>query len=803
MTSFITSTFRRLRQNKLYASINVLGLAMGIGCVLLAVLYWKDERSFDSFHQKKKDIYRITTSMLEKKGGSISFSGETGQVQGPAFKAGVPEIMDYTRVLGGNISGDVLAGNKGLHLRLLFADESLFSIFTFPLLQGDPKTALKDISSVVITESAAKKLFNTTDVVGRQLQLDADPSARRLGKPMQITGVARDIPGNSSLQFDLLLPMRFLQLSFEDKAWLNAYLGTFVLLSPNADKKAVIAKMNRIYSVYAKDQLAENIRTYGFDPSISYGLQPLTGIHLHPLGTGVENGIANGSSPVFSYLMMTIAVFMLLMAGINFITTSMADSLRRAKEVGIRKISGASRTRIVLQFLRESAVSCFIAFLFAILLAKLALPVFNNLTNKHILVSDAFDGWLLLTLIGILSALILFTGIYPAWTLSRFNIKEVLYNKQKLSGRNFFGRSLVVLQFALSVFLLIATLVYYNQMDFIRTSDLGYNMHEVIQTQIQGDREIMPIYRFMRSQLAGEPSIKAVSLGGGQSVYEVKVADRSIEAIHKVIDENYLSVLEIPLRTGRNLLPSYSVDSSHSVLVNEAFVKAAHLEHPIGVQLRTDKNFDNEPKVIVGVTKDFHVGSLREPIKPMVMFMNSWYGHDILVKLEKTHQQEGLAALEKVYKTAIPQAVYEYHFLDELNAKQYQQEQRWQQVIGIATMLSIVICCLGLFGLAHLATHQRVKEIGIRKVLGATVTQIVTILSTDFLKLVLIAVLIASPFAWFVMNRWLRDFAYRINIGAWIFAAAGLIAVSIALASVAYQTIRAARANPVKSLGRE
>jgi putative ABC transport system permease protein len=803
MTGFIKITFRHLRQNKLYASINIIGLSAGICCVLLAVLYWKDETSFDSFHQKNPDLYRITTSMLDKKGGSRSITGGTGQVQGPAFKAGVPEVLDYARVLGGDISGDVLTENKSLHLQLVYADESFFNIFSFPLLHGDPTTALQDINSVVITESVAIRLFNSTDVIGKQLQLDADPSAKRLGKPMVITGVAKNIRENSSIHFDLLLPMKFVQLSFEDKAWLNAYLGTFVLLRPNADKNAVIQKFNRIYSVYAKDQLAENIRTYGFDPEMSYGLQPITDIHLHPLEIGLENGVVNASSPVFSYLFMAIAVFILLMASINFINISIANSLKRAKEVGIRKITGGSRSQIIMQFLSESAVLCVIAFLLAILLTTLLLPVFNHLTNKHILPGDSFSGRLLLMLIALLSVVILFTGVYPARILSGFNAKEVLYNKQKLSGRNFFGRSLVVFQFSLAVFLLIATLVYYNQMNFIRTKDLGYDPHQVILTQIPGDREIMPIYRFIRNELARESSVKAVSLGGGQSSFEVKLEDRTVEAIHKVIDGNYLSVLGIPLKAGRNFSPSFPNDSSHSVIVNEAFVKAARLQHPIGIRLRTDEYFDKEPKTIIGVIKDFHVGSLREPIKPMVMFMSSWFGGSMLVKLEKSHQKEGMAAMEKAYRAAIPQAVFQYQFVDELNAKQYQQEQRWQQIISMATVLSIAICCLGLFGLAHLATHQRMKEIGIRKVLGATVMQVVTILSSGFLKLVVIAILVAVPFAWLIMNKWLQDFAYRIDLGAGIFIAAGLISVSIALVTVSFQAIRAAMANPVISLRRE
>ena len=800
LKNYLKITVRYLRHNKLYSSINVFGLAVGISCVLLAMLYWNDEHSFDHFHRNGKNIYRITTTMSENRDGSMTLSGGTGQVQGPAFKTVVPEVADYTRLMGGGLTGDVLANNKGLHLTFLFADENFYNIFSFRLLRGNPATALKDLNAVIVTEATAIKFFNSVDVVGKPLQLAADPSAKRLGKPLIITGVAENLPANSSIQFDLLLPFKFMQLSFDDNNWLNAYLTTFVVLHPHSDTKKVIQKFDQAYSLFGKEQIAENIKTYGYNPSISYGLQSLTDIHLNPLGMDAETGVVNGSSPVFSYLFMGIAAFILLMASINFINISIGSSLKRAKEVGVRKIAGGSRATIFWQFLCESALLCLAACILAVFLTGNSLPVFNGLSGKQISFSRAFNLRVILTFTLVLGLIVLSTGFYPAWILSRFSPKEVLYNKQKLSGRNLFGKSLVVLQFSLAVFLLIATILYYNQMNFIRTKDLGYNPNEVIVTNISGDREAGPVYKFLRSSLAKEPSVAAISFGGGESVYSVKLKDRSIASIHKVIDENYLSVMGITLKAGRNISPSFPEDSSRSVLVNEAFVTAAGLDNPVGTSVTTDSYFDKEPKVIVGVIKDFHTASLREPIKPMVMFMNSWYGGGIYVKLQKAHLKEGMAALETAYKKSMPEAVYQYHFLDELNTRQYEQEQRWQIIISIAAILSITICCLGLFGLAHLATSQRIKEIGIRKVLGASVTQVTILLSISFLKLVMIAFFIAGPVAWLVMNNWLQDFAYRIKIGAGVFIASGFISACIAFASVSYQAIKAAVANPVKSL---
>lgn len=768
--------------------------------MLLAVLYWKDERSFDTFHTSNPNLYRVTSTIVENKNDKVETTGGTGQVQGAAFKAGVPEIKDYTRLLGGGISGDVLTDTKALHLNMLFADENFFSIFSFDFLRGNPATVLKDVGSAVITEETALKFFKSVDVIGRPLQMDADPSAKRLGKPMIITGVVKNLPHNSSIQFDILLPFRFLQLSFEDNAWLNAYLGTFVVLQPGADINKVTQKFNTIAAVHAKEQVVEHIKSFGYAPQISYGLQPMTDIHLYPLHMSGESGVTNGSDAVFSYIFMGIAAFILLMAAINFINISLAGSLKRAKEVGVRKITGSSRYRIILQFLGESAILCLLAFIAAIVLTGISLPVFNALTDKHIEWSDAFNMQLIISCVAILSAIILLTGLYPAYILSNFKPVLVLYNRQKAGGRNVLGKGLVVMQFSLAILLLVSTLIYYKQMDFIRTKDLGYNPHQVIITHIPGDRDVKPIEQFLKNELSKEPAVQLLSFGGDLgSTYETKMQERSLKVVYGVIDENYLPALQIPFIAGKNI----SADVDQSVIVNEAFVKATRMQNPVGATVRLHENFGEAPRVIAGVVKDFHIGSLRENIQPLILFTNDVYRGRILMKFEKAKQHEALAALERVYKKAMPEAVFQYKFLDDINANRYAREQKWQQVISIATMLALIICCLGLFGLAHLATQQRIKEIGIRKVLGASVSQIVFLFSNDFLKLVAIGFLIAAPAAWFVMNRWLQDFAYRINIGAGVFIAAGFVAIIAALAAVSFQSIKSALANPVKALRTE
>ena len=804
LKNYINISIRHLWHNKLYSFINVFGLGIAITCVLLAVLFINNERSYDKFHEKGKHLYRVLTSRTDDKGNRGTVAG-TGQPQGPAFKEAVPEIVEYTRLLGGDIKGDVIANNKTLNLQMLFADENFFNLFSFPLLRGDKATALKDISSVVITETVARKFFNSIDVVGKRIDMDADPSADRLGKPSLITAVVKDLPKNSSIRFDILMPMRFMQLSFTDTAWLNQYLGTFLLLRPGSDLNKVSRKFDQVFASHAKYQLEENKKRYNYDPKVSYSLQNVVDMHLNPRLTGSwrEGGIVNESDPVFSLLFFGIALFILFMATVNFINISIAGSLKRAKEVGVRKITGGSKQQIILQFLFESSIVCLAAFLLAIFLANISLPLFNELVKKQLVFSESISLQLLSWFAGILLLIILLTGFYPAYVLSAFKPKEVLYNKQKLSGRNLFGRSLVVVQFSLAVFFIISTIIYYRQMDFIRTKDLGYEPYQVVRTHIRGNREYKPVQDILRYELTKEPAIQYISFGGYGQVDAVKLGDKKLEAVHEVIDEYRLPVMQIKLKAGRNISSAIPSDKQHAVIVNEAFVKAAGLESPLGAQVYTSERFDKELKTIVGVIEDFHSGSLHEPIKPMVMLVCDWDSYGIWIRIAKQNQQRALKAIEAAYKKAMPTALYEYKFLDELNAQAYEQEQRWQKIVGMAAALSIIICCLGLFGLAHLAAQRRIKEIGIRKVLGATVTSIASLLTKDFLKLVVVSLVVASPLAWWVMNNWLQDFAYRIDIGWWMFILAGVIAIVIAMMTVSFQAIKAAVANPVKSLRTE
>lgn len=773
--------------------------------MILALLYADEERSFDSFHTNHSDIYRINTVQQTKEGVYEVMSG-TGQVQGPAFTRAIPEIRMFTRVLGGNIYNDMAANDKAFRIKPLFVDPDFLKIFDFKILQGSLQTALKETAGIVLTETTARKYFNRIDVVGQQLALDADPSFDRLGKPLVVSAVVADPPANSSFQFDALFSFPFLQLSFTDDAWLNAYLGTYVLLRPDADPNKVEKKFDGVFAFHAKEQIAQSKKIFGYAVSSHFKLDPLTDIHLNRSGVTTqsgESGIVNTSSSLYPIAFTAIAGFILLMASINFINISIANSLKRAKEVGIRKISGGSRIQIILQFLAESSFLCLISLLLAVVLVQFTLPVFNELTEKQLSLWNVIDANFFIKLFLLFISIILVSGIYPSVILSNFKPAKVLYNRQKLSGKNIFGRALVVLQFSLAIFFLIVTLIYHSQMDFIRTKDLGYNPQNIIRTAISGNRDYASTISMLKAEFAKEPTITLASFGSDGGKENIEVNNKSIRVQYPSIDENHLEVLGIKLVSGRNLSRSFPTDTKYSVLVNETFARQSGLTNVIGSSVRVQLWNDSSVKIIRGIVKDFHFGSLREPIAPMVMHMPQISDGGIWVKFDKAQQQQALAAMERIYKKTMPGSVYRYDFLDELNANDYRMEQRWQKLITIGSVISLIICCLGLFGLAHLSTNRRVKEIGIRKVLGASIQEITLLISGSFLKLVVLAFLIAAPLGWLMMSSWLERFAYRISIGPAIFIIAASISILIAFSVVSIHAIKSALANPVKSLRTE
>jgi putative ABC transport system permease protein len=798
---YFKTAIRHLSRSRIYAFINIIGLATGIIAMLLAILFWRDEASFDSFHKNNPNLFRVTTSHIESRGGDLVTVGATGQVQGPAFKASIPEVKSFTRVMGGDIYSNIVANKKTLKVQPLFVDRNFLEVFSFPVIYGSAANALGKIESVVLTESTAKRFFNTTDVVGKLLTVDADPSYDRLGKPLVVSAVIQDPPHNSSLRFDLLYTFAFMRLSFDDEAWLNAYLGTFLVLEPRSDIKQVEKKFDQVYQVHAKQQLEANKRQYGFDPQISYHLQPIENIHFNPLTNSMgnaEGGVINGSDVVYSIVFLVVSGFILLMAAINFININIAASIKRSKEVGVRKIAGGSRWQIIAQFLTEASILCLVSFLLSLVLMCLVLPVFNQLTGKFLVISNIFSLSSLFYFLTLLVMLILVTSLYPAFILSKFRPVEVLYNRVTGSRSGTFRKALVVVQFTPAIFLMIATLVYYSQMNYVQTKDPGYDPSQVIRTSMYGNRDLASVTTVLKNDFARDPLFKKVSFGSNGYNERIDINGKNMELFKKVADENFIPLLDIPLIAGRNFV---AADADNGIIVNETFVRSVGIDSAVGSQIEIREYYGEKiTRTIVGVVKDYHHSSPRVKILPMIMFMNNAPSGDIWLKVDQSNMRKAIASLQNIYHHAMPEALFEYGLMEEMNARDFYKEQQWQKVVTIGTVLSFVICWLGLFGLAHLSTYQRIKEIGIRKVLGASVSQIVMLLTGGFIKLVLVALLIASPLAWMAMDYWLRDYAYHINIGPAVFLIAAAMAVTVTFLSVSYQSFRTALSNPVKSL---
>lgn len=752
--------------------------------------------SFDRFHKKAPQLYRLTTTIINTQDNTEQLVGTTGQVQGPAFKSGVPEISDFTRMLGLN-GVNVISPNKSLAVKTLYVDKNFFELFSFPLVHGNATTVLKEPQSMVLSESTALKFFGSTDIIGRTLKIEEGNGIEVL----TITGIAKDAPANSSIQFEMLVPFTYLQKMFDDKNWLNQYLTTFILLHPTANPKIVEQKFSRVFEVNAKEQLSQSKMEAA---RFRFGLFPMTSIHLHPLGIGSstndeEVGLSGGNTITYSYLLMGIVSFILLMACVNFINLNIAGALKRAKEISIRKISGSSRKQIIIQFLGEALILFSIAFILAILFCQILLPVFNQLANKKISFSNLMDPTLFLYGGSLMLICVLVAGLYPAIVLSLFNPAEVLYNRQRLNSKNFFGKILIVLQFTLAVGLIIATIVYYTQIDFISTKELGYNPAGIVKIHLPPQRVEKKMIDLFRNEFSHDPSIKQITSEMVLGLNPVAIDGKELNSKTISVDEDYLSTLEIPLKEGRNFSTLYGTDSGRSAIVNETFVNAAGWDNPIGKQIKLqDEKFS---RTVTGVVKDYHFGSLREKIAPEILIAGNV--EFILIKIANGKTPQALSLIEKTYRNIIQDHYYHFEFLDNENASVYQNDKRWQQIISCATLIAIIICCIGLFGLAFFATQKRVKEIGIRKVLGASATDITELLVKDFLVLVTISIIIASPIAWYVMQNWLEQFAYRITISWWIFAIAGGIALVIALITVSFQSIKAALANPVKSLRTE
>ncbi len=795
--NYFTVAFRTLRRNKIYSVINIAGLSLGLASAMLIILYVKDEVSYDRFHAGVNNIYRVVTDNSDKDGNRRK-DGNTGYLQGPKFKENVPGIQTFVRVQSG--AEDMKTGDEVHSQDLLYVDSSFFSVFTFPLIHGVANTCLKNPQSIVISETLAKKQFGTANAVGKVIMLKGDSAF----EPYQVTAVAKKAPQNSSIQFDVLLPFKVPAGEGADsEAWFNFFLNTFVVVNTNASVQQVQQQMQKFYLEDSKEALKSITEKFGDVVGTSnYMLQPYTAMHMST-ELPAQNGLSNASNPMYSYILSGIALFILFIACINFVNLTIARSVKRAKEIGIRKVIGGERKQLIFQFLGESFLLCFIAFGFALLLVWTVLPVFNDLSNKALAIAYLFDVKLVTGYVALFIITGLLAGFYPALILSSYDPVKTLYSRFMLGGKNYLQKSLVVLQFALASFLIIATFTIYAQFNYLTTEKLGYDDSNLV--IIRKENLKLSEAELLKTELLKNPEIQSVApKNGGNWGTAAKVnGDSIIQFAYETVNESYLPTMKIPLVQGRNFSTDFPSDSSNSVLVNESFVKKAGWKNPIG-QVVDFWYRENEKYKVVGVVKDYHFQSLNQKIGPQLFTMKPGNGLGMaFIKIKPNSETASLRHIAATFKKMFPFTPYSFTFKDQANIKEYEAEAKWKQIMLFSATLTIFISCIGLFGLTVLSAEKRTKEIGIRKVLGASVNNVVTILSKDFVKLVLIALIISIPLAWMAANKWLQNYPYKISLSWPMFALAGSLVIVIALITVSFQAFKAAVANPVKSLRTE
>lgn len=805
--NYIKTAFRTLKKNLGFTAINVLGLALGLATCLLIVFYVVDELSYDGFNQNADRIYRLNND-IKFGGNDQSYASSPAPLAG-ALVSDFPEVEKSTRMI--NRGGyNVKKGNQNIKEdRMIFADASLFDVFTLPMIAGDPHKALIEPHTAVINETTARRYFNNPlQAIGKTLTFNDSILYK-------ITGVIRDIPKQSHFNFGFFLSMSTLAESREN-AWFSNNFNTYVLLKPGADPQKFKAKLPQLLRKYAGPQL-QSILHITFDDFEKAGnkyqlnLIPLKDIHLK--SNSVSELSPNGNIQ-YVYIFTAVAIFILLIACVNFMNLSTARSSNRAREVGVRKVLGSPRKYLIFQFLSESVMVTFIAAVLAVITAYLFLPVFNHMADKTLALSLSSLSWLIPGMLVVVLVIGCLAGFYPAFFLSAFQPIEVLKGKLANGFKGSWLRSfLVVFQFSISIFLIIGTLVIYNQLKYIQHKDLGYNRNQVL--IIHGTYDLGKHAKTFKEEVKRLPGVMNATMTGFLPTMDYRNSssmfpDRNLDQKRAIltqtwmVDEDYVNTLGLKITKGRNFAKEMATDTA-SMIINETAAKLMDVPDPINKTLYLPQ--DNMAKTfkgfhIVGVIKDFNFSSLKTNISPVVLM----YGEDtgaMSLKVNTANITSLMALIKDRWKSISPNREFNYSFMDEDFDATYRAEQRMGTISIVFTSLAIIIACLGLFGLAAYAAEQRSKEIGIRKVLGADVSTIVAMLSKDFIKLVLIAIVFATPVAWLFMHHWLQGFAYRQNIQWWVIAVSSFLAVFIAFATISFQSIKAALSNPVKSLRSE
>lgn len=803
--NYFKITVRNLWRKKCFSAINIFGLAIGLATCLIIMLFVQSELSYDRFNKKASQIVRVVFKVTMQ-GNNLSEAHVMPPVA-QTLKSEYPEVLEATRLRTAGSPRMAYRERSFEEDAFAFVDSNFFQVFTLPLLKGDIHSALLEPNTIVITQAVARKYFGNNDPIGKVLiQKDGNIGYK-------VTGLIDKVPINSHFHFEMFASMAGVAESKEG-SWMSSEFFTYLVLPKGYDYKKLEAKLPKVMETYLSPQMrkgmgltVEEFRKNG--NGMGLFLQPLTDIHLH---SKFSYDLSPSGDIRYVYIFGAIAIFMLLIACINFMNLSTAGASKRAREVGIRKVLGSRKGQLVSQFLIESLALTFVALIIAIGLVNLVLPFFNSLSGKSLTLEFSANSRLLPELIAIGLITGVLAGSYPAFFLSSFNPVAVLKGKLQANNKTVGLRSaLVIFQFFISITLIICTTVVYDQLSYIQHKNLGYNKDQVIvlpQTYLLGNKE-----QIFSEQILRDPRVKNVSTSGylpaGPTannnffIYPENSISQILKTLRYEVDHNYIPTLGIEIAAGRNFSKDYSTDSAAAIL-NETAAKAlGWTGNAVGHFLSNSNNHGQRAQYrVIGVVKDFHFKSMHEKISPLVMVLGNQSGN-IIVKAKTTDIPGLLTTMRKEWNALTAETPFSYSFMDDRLNQTYKEEQKVGLILTIFAGLTIFVACLGLFGLGMFTAEQRRKEIGVRKVLGANVIQIVSLLSKDFLRLVLIASAVAFPLAWWIMSKWLEDFAYRIGIGWWVFVIVGTGTIVIALLTVSYQAFKAAISNPVNSLRTE
>jgi putative ABC transport system permease protein len=794
--NYLKIALRNILKNKAFSFINITGLAIGMACCVLILLFVQDELTYDSYHEKADRIYRLIA--LNKSAGEERYLAPIGAPIAEIFERTLPEVQKAVRINRGNRVLVEYQDNRYFEERLYYGDPTMFDVFDFPIIRGDPRSALSAPFEVVITETIAKKYFGDVDPVGKNITIDKNNA-------YNIAAVMKDVPSNSHFHFDFLVSMETLA-SLHGERYLkhpgNMAYYTYLLLEENTEPKELERKM------------AEGVRqSYGEKIAAmrTFLLQPLKSIHLQ---SRLEYEIEANGSISFVYTYSAIALCILLIAAFNFVNLSTARSTKRAREVGMRKVLGAFRYQLVKQFLGETILFAVISLFLAVILVRLFLPIFNSFTGKQFPLNFLANPSVLLGFVGIVIVVGVLGGLYPAVFLSAFEPMRTLKGKLGTGGRSrSFRRFLVVAQFTISIVLIIGTFVIRNQLRYMRNQNLGFSKEQVVVMPMH-DQNTRDAYEYIKTEFMNNPSVLSVSASStvpGKSVINIAYRleglpdDDYFSMDTFFVDYDFLDTIGIEIAEGRGFSKEFGTDEESAFLFNEAAVRELNWQSALNKQIIWPSDLRRLDAIVkkgqvVGVVKDFHVASLHETIGPVLFQVRPSSFRYISARIAPVNIPDTLSFFREKWGQLSPVFPFEYTFLDEDFDKLYRADEKVGRIVGVFSVLAIIVACFGLFGLASFAAEQRTKEIGIRKVLGASVSGIIILLSHEFTKWVLIANLIAWPIAYFSMSRWLQNFAYKMSLSTWIFALSGFLAFAIALATVSYQSIKAAISDPIDSL---